>query len=245
MFYIRGDTHGDVSNIIRDSPWIRKLDYKEGDTLIILGDAGWNFHLDNRDEDRKRKLARECPFTLFCVHGNHECRPENLPSYHLAEWHGGKVWVEDRYPNILFAKDGEIYDINGAKTIVLGGAYSVDKQMRLLYNWPWWPDEQPSDEIKRYAEKKLAAEDWQIDAVLSHTIPQKFVKNIEDFVNPLKGSMRNPDKSTEEWLDTIENRLKYRRWYAGHWHLDMNIDRLQIMYDYIKPFEPLQYDMKK
>lgn len=33
--------------------------------------------------------------------------------YKLQEWNGGKVWVEEAYPNILFAKDGEIYDIAG------------------------------------------------------------------------------------------------------------------------------------
>ena len=45
--------------------------------------------------------------------------------YKLQEWNGGKVWVEEAYPNILFAKDGEIYDIAGMKTIVIGGAYGV------------------------------------------------------------------------------------------------------------------------
>lgn len=29
----------------------------------------------------------------------------------------GKVWVEEAYPNILFAKDGEIYDIAGMKQL--------------------------------------------------------------------------------------------------------------------------------
>ena len=52
--------------------------------------------------------------------------------YKLQEWNGGKVWVEEAYPNILFAKDGEIYDIAGMKTIVIGGAYSVDKFYRLV-----------------------------------------------------------------------------------------------------------------
>ena len=53
--------------------------------------------------------------------------------YKLQEWNGGKVWVEEAYPNILFAKDGEIYDIAGMKTIVIGGAYSVDKFYRLAF----------------------------------------------------------------------------------------------------------------
>ena len=62
--------------------------------------------------------------------------------YKLQEWNGGKVWVEEAYPNILFAKDGEIYDIAGMKTIVIGGAYSVDKFYRLSKGYNWFEDEQ-------------------------------------------------------------------------------------------------------
>ena len=47
-----------------------------------------------------------------------------------GEWHGGLVYREEEYPNLVFAKDGEIYDIAGKKTIVIGGAYSVDKWYR-------------------------------------------------------------------------------------------------------------------
>ena len=28
------------------------------------------------------------------------------------------------------------------------------------------------------------------------------------------------DNSTEEWLDTIEDKLEYEAWYLGHWHTD-------------------------
>ena len=73
--------------------------------------------------------------------------------YKSQEWNGGKVWVEEAYPNILFAKDGEIYDIAGMKTIVIGGAYSVDKFYRLSKGYNWFEDEQPSDEIKSVCRK--------------------------------------------------------------------------------------------
>ena len=42
------------------------------------------------------------------------------------------VWVEDKYPNLLFAKDGEVYDFDGYKCLVIGGAYSVDKYWRIF-----------------------------------------------------------------------------------------------------------------
>ena len=50
--------------------------------------------------------------------------------YKLQEWNGGKVWVEEAYPNILFAKDGEIYDIAGMKTIS-----NFDTYNSLTPNW--------------------------------------------------------------------------------------------------------------
>jgi len=39
--------------------------------MIILGDAGINYYLYERDYELKEQLA-QLPITLFCVHGNHE-----------------------------------------------------------------------------------------------------------------------------------------------------------------------------
>ena len=44
-----------------------------------------------------------------------------MESYEEQEWNGGIVYVEPDFPNLLFAKDGEIYDLDGRKTIVIGG----------------------------------------------------------------------------------------------------------------------------
>lgn len=74
-----------------------------------------------------KKLLSELPITLFCLHNNHENRPQNITSYAEEEWHGGIIFVEEKYPNLLFAKDGEIFDLDGNKYIIIGGAYSVDK----------------------------------------------------------------------------------------------------------------------
>ena len=39
------------------------------------------------------------------------------------------------------------------------------------------------------------------------------------------------DKSTEKWLDGIEDRLEYQKWYCGHFHTEKKIDRLEIMFE--------------
>ena len=47
------------------------------------------------------------------------------------------MFFEEEYPNMFFAKDGEIYNINNKKTMVIGGAYSVDKYYRLGRGYSW------------------------------------------------------------------------------------------------------------
>lgn len=140
------------------------------DVLIILGDAGINYYGPEQDK-RKKKYLESLPITIFAIHGNHEMRPQTISTYHEADWNGGKVYMEDDYPHILFAKDAELYELNGLFTFVVGGAYSVDKNYRLLHGLAWWPDEQPSDEIKRQVEEKLEGMDWEVDVVLTCAAP--------------------------------------------------------------------------
>lgn len=116
--------------------------------------------------------------------------------------------MEARYPNILFAKDGKVYDLNGKKAIAIGGAYSIDKAWR-VEGQSWWADEQPSPEIKARVEQALEQLNWQIDIVLTHTTPLKY-EPIEVFLPGIDQS--KVDKSTEAWLGSIEKRLDYQKW---------------------------------
>jgi len=222
MIYITGDTHRDFSRV---EAFCNRFNTTKDDTLIILGDAGINYFGGQKDHNFK-KLLDKLPITLFCIHGNHERRPETL-GYKETEWKGGTVYFEPDFPSLLFAKDGEVYEIDGKRCVAIGGAYSVDKAYRLARNWGWWPDEQPSATIKEHVEQRLEAESWKIDVVLSHTCPLRY-EPTEVFLKGIDQSL--VDKSTEEWLDAIENRLKYRRWYCGHYHVNKTIDRLRFMF---------------
>ena len=174
------------------------------------------------------------PITIFSIHGNHEMRPGKIPSYKLQQWHGGMVFVEDAYPSLLFAVDGEVFDMGGLQTIAIGGAYSVDKYYRLMNGWNWWPDEQPTPEMKKGIEKCLDYQHWKVDVVLSHTVPLKY-EPVEVFLPQIDQSQ--VDKSTETWLDGIEDRLTYRHWYAGHYHTEKEIDRLTLLFESIREFK--------
>ena len=221
--YLTGDTHGRFERI---ACFCRDNHTTLGDVLIILGDAGVNYYLDYRDEKLKRYIDM-MPVTLLCIHGNHEARPTAALGYEEAERFGARVMVQPEHPNLLFALDGEVYELGGRSCIAIGGAYSIDKHYRLLRGAAWWPDEQPDEEIKRRVESALARRDWHVDVVLSHTTPLSY-EPTEVFLPFVDQSA--VDTSTEQWLDEIERKLHYDRWYAGHFHTAKTMDRLRIMY---------------
>lgn len=242
MIYITGDTHGNFDHV---EYFCKCHQTNTDDVLIILGDAGINYSSPKFDKKIKEQLS-QLPITIFAIHGNHEQRPFTIPSYQEKLWKEGTVYYEPEFPTILFAKDGEIFDFDGNKTIVIGGAYSVDKEYRLIRGLKWWEDEQPSDEIKSYVESQLDRVNWNIDVVLSHTTPLKY-EPVEVFLPFIDQS--TVDKSTEEWLDKIENKLAYRKWYSGHYHTEKKVDKLELMFTNFdifmndqKVYEEISYD---
>ena len=220
MVFITGDIHGDPTPV---HELFDKCQPTEGDIIVLLGDVGVNYTGGVRDRLMKQELSRMKP-TFFCIHGNHENRPQNIDSYKEKEWHGGRVLYEEDYPNILFPIDGDIFDLEGKQCIVIGGAYGVDKFYRLRMGYNWWPDEQPSEKIKEYVEQQIKTH--PIDVVFSHTCPFKYIPR-ECFLSCIDQS--TVDNTTEQWLDMIEEKLDYKAWYLGHWHINKRIDKLHFL----------------
>lgn len=169
------------------------------------------------------------PITFFCIHGNHEGRPWESPAdYKLVPWHGGLVYREEKYPNILFAKDGEIYDFNGKSVMPIGGAGTVNKDYRISHGLQWFASEQPNDTIKEFVEQQLEKSDWKIDIILSHTVP---IKAEPTWAFKPRKEPITVDKGTEEWLQTIYDRLDFSEWYAGHYHVETESMGIRIMFE--------------
>ena len=227
MIYITGDTHGQFYRI---ESFCKQNHTVKEDIMIILGDAGINYSMNTFDKKLKDML-KKIPITFLCIHGNHEQRPEEIDSYEEIEWNGGIVYSEKKYPSILFAKDGQVYDFEGKKAIAIGGAYSIDKFYRLSRSLPWYNNEQPSDKIKEEVEKQLNRYQWKMDLVLSHTVPLKYEPR-EVFLPYIAQAF--VDKATEMWLDEIEENLEYKHWYAGHYHTEKKVDNLHIMFEDIE-----------
>lgn len=226
-FYITGDTHGNFNRI---NYFCQRFETSKEDILCILGDAGINYYLNKKDYMLKQVL-QDMPITFFCIHGNHEERPFNISTYITKKWNGGIVYYEEEFPNILFAKDGEIYNINGKSILVIGGAYSVDKEYRLLKGWSWFKDEQPNKEIVKYIEKQITKQ-RHFDIVLTHTCPigteprHMFLPFIDQ---------SKVDKTTELLLQRIADWITFDNWYFGHFHGHWDNGKYHMLFeDYVE-----------
>lgn len=223
MIYITGDTHREFNKL-------HDVEKNKDNMLIILGDVGINYYLDERDKKLKEQL-NSYNIKLFCIQGNHEERPENISTYKEIDMFGGKVFIEEEYPNLIFAKNGELYDIDNKKVLVIGGAYSVDKNYRIIYGYPWFKDEQLNKEEMDNILNKYKGQ--YIDIVLSHTCPLKY-EPTEVFMKCIDQS--DVDKSMEKFLDRVEESINYDKWYCGHYHTEKQIDKLEFMFGRIKVF---------
>ena len=244
-FFITGDKHRCFDKV---KEFCHKMKIRRKDVLIILGDAGFNYYDDKRDHKLKKKISA-LNITLLCIHGNKENRPQNIGTYGLRDFCGGKVYYEPKYPNIYFAIDGEIYTFEGKKYMVVGGAHSVDKMRCLEKGTPYWHDEMPNDTIKETVECNLKNVNNKIYGMMTHTCPidylpaEMFIStaqntNIKRKIRNIKfGKLFKPDidRSTEIWLGDLEKKIDYEVWFCGHYHIDKQVDKIQMMYHDIRP----------
>ena len=225
-----GDIHGSYVPI--ENFWRRNKDNidfsSETDCLILLGDVGTNYFLNSRDKKFKQKLQKY-PFTYFCIRGNHEERPSLLAKIDLEEWRTedffeNKVYVEKKYPNIKYALDEvAIYNINNYRTLIIPGAYSVDKNYRLANHWNWFEQEQLSKE-EMDCGRYIIEQDPAFDLVLSHTCPISF-EPTHLFLPQI--NQHTVDKSMERYLGEIEYKIDYKLWLWGHFHNYIVYPRLE------------------
>lgn len=143
----------------------------------------------------------------------------------------GPVYIEPiDYPNIRYLKDGGVYNINGFKTLVIGGAYSVDKWYRLnranvfskldhnYYNpkkTGWFPTEQLDSREMFKIENEHSGQSF--DIVLSHTCPLSWQPT--DLFLPFL-DQSSVDASMEIWMDEFKDKIDWGVWLFAHYHTD-------------------------
>ena len=182
---------------------------------IILGDAGFLWP-GNQKNDLINYYSLACrPFPVLCVIGNHEpiLGMKDLEETDIGL--GETVFQINENPFVAYLKRGKIYTIDGIKFLVLGGALSID----LCYRIPdrtWWANEYWTDQEKIDVFKLLETENV-FDCVISHTGPHHI--NYKLFSR----QMYTEDKFFDEVAllnDLIHNKIQFKEWFCGHWHED-------------------------
>lgn len=223
---LTGDTHGRVAERIEN------LRLKPHDNLIILGDAGLNFYLSGTDDKAKNKVTAT-EVIVYCIRGNHDCRPEDLDYglFYDSNVHGD-VYIQSQYQNIRYFKDGGTYTINGQSVLVIGGAYSIDKEYRLSRasanktTWTgWFANEQLSEEERNTIQQNVAGKHF--DIVLTHTCPIEWRPQDSLMINVTE------DPTMELWLQDLQSQFTWDHWFCGHFHQNMRLRRnVILLYNY-------------
>ena len=234
MIYITGDMHGDIQTF---KNIIGKITCKLENTLIVLGDLGANYYL-NKTDKKFKNIISQYNINLFVIRGNHDANPANLNYMKEIEKYENIGYIEEEYPNIFYAKNGEVYNIENNTFLVLGGAYSVDKWYRLEKGYKWFADEQMTEEEKQSFWNKNIT---KVDTILSHTCPYAN-RPIHLFLTQIDQS--TVDNSMENFLDEVKLKVEYKNWFFGHYHADEKVEEdMYMLYNGIihyKPFKNLK-----
>ena len=211
-FYCTGDCH---NHFERFDNFYETITTPVG--MICLGDFGVNYYLNKQDKKNKDELYSKYPLiTFYCVRGNHEARPQDVKGMEeiYDENVHGMVYYEPQYPNIKYFKDFGAYQISRYKVGVIGGAYSVDKEYRLLNGWQWFPNEQLSYLEQDQCYNLFKENDF--DLILTHTCPYDW-RPTDLFLSFIDQS--KVDSSMEDFLNNIKE-ITNAHWGFGHYHDD-------------------------
>lgn len=205
--FLTGDTHGDYDfHKLTTHCFPVQKELTRDDVVVVMGDFGvcW----DGGEQDRYIQSWHENKnYTTFAVRGNHDAVPliKNLP---LVDKFGGKAYQVS--PHVFYAKTGELYDICGYKCLIINGADSHDKEIR-IEGKNWWADETISHEDIVKAKFKLAEIDYKYDFLFSHT---------GGSYNTIAISPTFKPTSSDRELDEIIRISDFRCHYFGHYHVD-------------------------
>lgn len=199
-----------------------------------------NFYLNKTDSKNKKDINSR-HYYIYCVRGNHEARPVDIPGMRLEydEQVSGYVYMENNFPYIRYLVDGADYVIDGKRTLVIGGAYSVDKYYRLARfpkdaKWTgWFENEQLNKQERELIQSFVEGERY--DIVLTHTCPRSW-QPTELFIKKLPLAL--VDNSMEDWLDELKDKFSWSTWFYGHYHADIfyHSRHAIMLYEQIIPF---------
>ena len=225
MIYLTGDIHGDLLGRISKKSCLRNHNplLVVGDILIVLGDFGhvWSNESWNTIHYLDKYLV-ERGIKVLSVIGNHENMNmiEQLPQVNL---YGGLAY--EVTSNIHFLKHGSLFEIEGQKFAVFGGALSIDKYRR-VENKSWWSQEIPSKEIMQSFVDNLDSVNTEEYNLLTHTTNYEQIKLILWNDSPKLDDVAR-------FLEFIKFQYNFKHHYFGHFHENRFYKENTLLFDKI------------
>lgn len=243
--WITGDCHGDFTRFTGDSFYEQKeMENQDENFMIICGDFGgiWNYDGESPREKWWLKWLNDKPFTTLFVDGNHE-NFERLYTYPFKKWNGGLV--HEIRPHVLHLMRGEVFTIEDKKIFAFGGASSHDvsdgiidgddpdwrdkcrelerrgKYMYRIKGKSWWERELPTEEEMQNGINNLKKHDNKVDYIITHSPSASAIAL-------LGHGLYEQDRLTE-YLEKIRFDTEYARWFAGHMHINKQINDKDIL----------------
>ena len=225
--FITGDIHCDLTDLFDR---VKNLNLKKEDVLILLGDSGLEYYsffskpnLSSWDDRVQKRLREMIPSTIICVQGNHE-----VP---FKEMHGNDSRIfganAKESNGIYFVYSGQVLYIDGKSFLVIGGAYSIDKEYRQRKNHPYWEGEELSNNEMKEIFSKIRGK--KFNYVLSHTSPRSVMP--EEALFDLN---EEPENRTENFLEIVKNNIEFDRWFCGHFHINKTENKFNFLSDKVE-----------
>lgn len=219
--FFTGDTHGEIDiNKLTTKKFPVQKELTREDLVIVLGD--WGGIWDGGNSDRYvQKWWKQKNFTCCWVDGNHE-NFDLIEKYPVEEWNGGKIQrIAD---NIIHLMRGQVYTINGKTFYVMGGAQSVDRAYR-QEGVSWWPQEIPNFAEEQEGFLNLQKHGDKVNYVLTHDGPTSVLQ----VIYALHYASFYPS-SVSNSLDATAKAIQFDRWFFGHHHADISVNRYICCY---------------
>ncbi|MDR0197953.1 MAG: metallophosphoesterase [Oscillospiraceae bacterium] len=204
MIYVTGDTHGDLSRFKLSAA--RKI--KKRDVLIVCGDFGFVWD-GGVKEKRVLKWLGKRRYDVLFADGAHENFDE-LKKYGEEYWCGGKTRkISGR---LRMSARGQVFEIGGKRVFVFGGGDRDDGAAS------GGEGEKPTPEDFAEAMKNLEKADFKVDYVVSYEPPTQITEFLS--LSKLDDDAAPESERAGHYLDEINKKLKYERWFFGRHHIN-------------------------
>jgi predicted phosphodiesterase len=204
MILLLGDIHGNVATLRHA---IEKAVEAEAMALVQVGDLG--LFPRGGVAEVFHNVCKASPIPIYFIEGNHDdCRRW----VQLTEV--TRVWDD---ANLFYIPRGTVMQLDGRTIAFMGGAASIDKNIRLHEGWHWdkYENIAPEEVLRLFNN----AEGKTIDMLITHDVPTSVCKaHFDDSAKLWFGVGKDWHDVNMDVIEKIWEHLGKPKIYSGHMH---------------------------